>query len=81
MRSCIPLRDLDPLIREYIVDHQAEINDPNRPKQEETSIDKNYNIYKIVRAFQAFLCLVHEPNYTLIMENSPNFVNLFCSHF
>ena len=78
MKACRPLEHLDPLVREYIVDHQAEIADSTRHHQEDAPIDRSYNIYKVVRAFQAFLCLVHEPNYVLIMRNSPNFVNQFC---
>jgi hypothetical protein len=40
-------------------------------------INRAYDIYKVMRAFQSFMCLIHEPNYILILHNNPNFVSQF----
>lgn len=69
---------LDSYIRKNMRDNQTGTEVPLL--FDDQNIDKHYNIYKVVRAFQAFLCLIHEPNYTLILRNSPHFVNQFCRY-
>jgi hypothetical protein len=72
MKACRPLEHLDSKIKLAFVDEQLVDQD---------TIDRTYNVYKVVRAFQAFLCLIHEPNYVLILRNNPHFVNQFCNLF